>query len=407
MPVEKQEHPRSTGVEPKHPAPRRRTPKARADVAVQPLPISPPDLPLTLGSLVGRERDRSELQRVLGHSRLVTLTGPGGVGKTRLALQLGSDLADRYRDGAWFVDVASVGDGGALPRAVASALKVAEQRGQTLDEALDAHVRHRNLLVVLDNCEHLVAPCVELVSRLLTVAPDLSVLATSRERLNIVGEVVWEVKPLSVPPPDERRHEHLAEVDAVRLFVDRARSVRPEFSPDTQALEAIAEITRRLDGIPLALELAAARVQAMSPMEIATRLDDRFALLVDGSRAAHARHQTLWASLDWGYELLDPGEQALLRRVSVFSGGWTLEAAEEVCGWGPPIPTRDVVAVQARLVAKSLVIADPGPLATRYRELDSVRRYAEERLLAAEEDEEVREAHAEWCLRLVEGSVLT
>lgn len=399
--MDRQERARKPRSEPRRSIPSLRVDDADRDPAVQPLPPSWPGLPLTLGNLVGRERDRSEVASLLDGFRLVTLTGPGGVGKTRLALQLGADFADLYDDGVWFVDLGSVVDAAHLLQAVASALKLEQQPAQAVGDTLEAFVRHRHLLLIFDNCEHLLSPCVDLISQVLTAGPRVSILATTRERLNVVGEVVWEVKPLSVPAPGEDREERLAECEAVRLFLDRARRVRPGLVVDAAALRAMADIARCLDGIPLAIELAAARAHAMTPKEIASRLDDRFPLLVDGSRTAAPRHQTLRASLDWSYDLLSSTERALLRRFSVFSGGWTLHAAEAVCGCGPLEPGQ-VVTDLARLVAKSLVIAEATGDAMRYRLLDSVRQYGEERLVAAGEEVDLRERHAAWCLLLAE-----
>lgn len=272
---------------------------------------------------------------LLEGSRLVTLTGPPGIGKSRLGLELADQLAAEDLDGAWLVELAPVRDAKLVPKALAAALSVQEVPGEGLTDTVVARIGGRRVLVVLDNCEHLVSACAEVVDRLLRGCPELRVLATSREPLSISGERVWQVPPLSVPGPDVLPvAERLMGFDAVSLFVERASAVQPAFVLHADAAPHVAEICRRLDGIPLAIELAAARVANLTPAEIARRLDDRFALLVRGSRNHVSRHHTLQAAVDWSHELLSSPERALLRRLSVFVGGFCLEGAEAVCAGG-------------------------------------------------------------------------
>ena len=318
----------------------------------------PHNLPRPLTGLVGREREAADVQRLLAENPLVTLAGPGGAGKTRLALRVAADvLADAAgqaglpagtlrplpdgRDGVWFVDLAPLADGALVPQAVAAAVGVREVPGQPLAGVLAGALRERALLLVLDNCEHLLDACALLVEALLRAGPRLRVLATSREPLRAAGEAVYRVPPLAVPaappataPADAPQApavpELVASYPAVRLFVERARAVRPDFAVTPENAAAVAHICRQLDGLPLAIELAAARVRVLTPQQMAARLEDRLTLLTGGARTAGWRQQTLRATLDWSHSLLSPPEQALLRRLSVFAGGWTLEAAEAV-----------------------------------------------------------------------------
>ncbi|MDQ6807070.1 MAG: hypothetical protein M3065_19400, partial [Actinomycetota bacterium] len=340
------------------------------------------------------------MARLLEERRLVTLTGPPGIGKSRIALEVASGRAD---GGAALVELAPIGDPELVPHAVAAALSVQEAPGHTLIEALVARLRRNSLLLVLDNCEHLVAACAEVIDELLCACPGLRVLATSREALSITGELVWQVPGLAVPAPDsELRPDALMDYDGVRLFVERARAVVPQFVLSGEVAPAVAEIARRLDGIPLAIELAAARAEMLTPPEIAERLDNRFALLTKGSRSDLSRHQTLQAALDWSHELLSAPERALLRRLSVFVGGFYLEAARAVCACAE-LGDTDVFDLLAQLVAKSLVVADSTTnVSGRYRLLETLRSYAGDRLDEAGESAPLREAHACFYLALAE-----
>jgi predicted ATPase/DNA-binding CsgD family transcriptional regulator len=365
------------------------------------------NLPVELTSFVGRERAIVELRELLAAHRLVTLTGSGGCGKTRLALRVASDVAASYRDGVWLVALAPLADGALLPQAVLRALGATELDGQAPAAALPAFLRGRDLLLVLDNCEHIVGACAHLAEALLRACPRLRLLATGRELLGVPGEVAWRVPSLGVPTDDAAPPAALVEHEAVRLFVDRAREARPGFALDAGTAPAVARICRRLDGIPLAVELAAARARMLPVAEIAARLDEafgprsgRFRLLTDGGRTAPRRHQTLRALVDWSHDLLTEPERALLRRLSVFAGGWTLEAAEAVCADAPTPLAEDVLGTLTALVDKSLVLATEEGGRARYGLLETIRAYAAERLGASGEDAAVRGRHAAWCLDL-------
>ena len=351
-------------------------------------------LPVALSSFVGREREVAEVRRLQGQARLLTLTGPGGVGKTRLALQ-----AARPSAAAAFVDLAPLADGRLITAAVAAALGIREQAPAPLFDVLASALGPRSVLLVLDNCEHLVAGCAELADALLRACPQVRILATSREPLGVAGEQLWPVPPLDLPQPGAG--EQVAASDAVRLFIERARLARPGFELDRHNARAIAEVCWRLDGLPLAIELAAARVGVLSLPQMLDRLDDSLRLLVGGSRTAPARHQTLRATLEWSYGLLDAPARRLFERLSVFAGGWTLEAAEAVCG-GEGIDADEVVDGLGRLVNGSLVLSEPDVSAPRYRLLETVHQLARERLDQRPEAAAVRDRHATFFARLAE-----
>jgi non-specific serine/threonine protein kinase len=363
------------------------------------------NLPAPLSSFVGREGDVAAVREALAGARLLTLTGPGGIGKTRLAIEAVAGLGG-YPDGVWLVELAALADPALVPRTVAAVLGLLEDSDHAPLEVLAGFLRPRTLLLVLDNCEHLLDACAGLTTALLRGSPGLTVLATSREPLRVDGETTWRVPPLPAPdPPDPSRAPEDADVlvarvtryGAVRLFVARARAARPGFAVTPRNAPAVAELCRRLDGLPLALELAAARVPALSVEQIAARLGERFALLVGGVRTAPPRHQTLRAAMAWSHDLLRPPEQALFRRLSVFAGGWTLEAAEAIAG-------EAVLEPLARLVDRSLVQAEERDGAVRYRFLDTVRQYAGEQLRAASEEAAYRRRHYDWCLALAEAA---
>ena len=376
----------------------------------QPASTPPHNLVLPLTTLFGREAAIAEVRELLATARLVTLTGAGGCGKTRLALAVGAALTGvpaPFPDGVWWADLAPLTDPDLLAGTVARAAGVRERPNQPPIEMLTAALRDRTALLVLDNCEHLVVPCANLVAALLAGCPRLRILATSREALRVVGEHTWHVPSLDLPePPDERPAAAmltaLAANPTVRLFVDRARLAQPRFALTAANAAAVATICRRLDGIPLAIELAAARVPVLTPPQLAARLDDALRLLTGGPRTALPRHQTLRATLDWSYQLLAAGEGALLERLAVFAGGCTLAAAEEVCGLG--FETLDLLAA---LVDKSLVQVEPGTGdddEPRYRLLETVRQFAAERLAAGDDAAACRNRHAAYFLRLAESA---
>lgn len=371
-------------------------------------------LPSTPSSFIGRQQEIATIDSLLATTRLLTMTGVGGTGKTRLALELARRVARRYPDGVRLVDLAptppppAAGSAAAhqqpalLLDVVAAALDARQEPNRPLIETVTDRLQFKGMLLVLDNCEHVIAACAELVETLLHACPRLSILATSREPLGIGGEVRYAVPSLTLPPCEESETPSptgLINFDAPRLFVERAREARPDFALTDSAAAAVAAICRQLDGIPLALEMAAARVAALSVEQIAARLCDRFSLLSAGSRTRPPRQQTLRATLDWSWDLLSEPERILLRRLSVFAGGWTLEAAEAVCA-GDGVEAPAVLDLLARLVNKSLIVADTRRESVRYRLLESVRRYAEEHLAAIGEATAVRERHLNWCLAL-------
>jgi non-specific serine/threonine protein kinase len=364
----------------------------------------PHNLPLSLTSFIGREREMAEVVELLAGTRLLTLTGTGGVGKTRLALQVAGELVGTYPDGVWLVELATLENPALLPQTVAAALGVREEPGQPMRATLVAHLATRRLLLLLDNCEHLIAACAELTQALLRACPELRILATSREGLGAEGERLYRVPSLAVPDLDHLPlSEDLAAHAAVALFLVRAQERRAGFALSVHNAATVVQVCARLDGIPLAIELAAARVGSLPLEAMAARLDDLFRLLSGGPRTALPRQQTLRAALDWSYDLLSEPEQRLLNRLAVFAGGWTLDAAEAVCaGVGDDDP--EVLDLLAGLVNKSLVLLDEmDGQQGRYRLLETVRQYAAERLHVSEEEELwVRDRHLAWFLALVE-----
>jgi predicted ATPase/class 3 adenylate cyclase len=366
------------------------------------LEASPNNLPLQLTSFIGRERELDELKILLAANRLLTLTGPGGTGKTRLALRLASDELESFPDGAWLVELASLSDPMLLTQTIAATLRIQEQQGRASLDALTDYLREKTLLLILDNCEHLVAACAQLADDALRAALGLKVLATSRESLGIAGETAFRVPSLPLPDPaDAEELERTAANDCVRLFVDRASAANPRFRLTERNAGAASQICVRLDGIPLAVELAAARTKVFSPDQITGRLDDRFRLLTGGSRTALERHQTLLALIDWSHDLLTEDERVVLRRLSVFAGGWSLDAAQAVCREEADL---DVLDTLARLADKSLVMVDEAgeSIDARYRLLETIRQYARDKLLAAGESERIRDRHLDFYLGFVE-----
>ncbi len=363
------------------------------------------NLPAEPNSFVGRDRDLGDLRLLMSSVRALTLCGPGGIGKTRLAMRLGSQLAGDFPDGVWLAELAATSDPTLVAGQVANVLGISEEPGRPVAATLGDALRSRQLLLVLDTCEHLVDTIADLVHDLITSCPQLRVVATSREPLRVRGETVWRVQPLSLPTGTWRSRDP-AESDtgaeeAVRLFADRAAAVRPGFALTEDNWAHVVQICRTLDGVPLAIELAAARIRALSVEQIAARLDDRFRLLASGDRTAPPRQQTLQAAVDWSFELLTADEQTLLRRLSVFAG-WSLEMAEQVCA-DERIPVGRVLDLLAALIDKSLVaLEDELAGDARYRLLDTIRQYAADRLADSGEEPAIRDRHLRCMLAFAE-----
>ena len=359
----------------------------------------PNNLPVMLSSFVGRERELAEVRGLMESERLVTLTGAGGCGKTRLGLQAASEVLERFPDGAWWVELAPLAEAELVGAAIAESLGVRPLPGVTELQAAGAYLSSRRALVVLDNCEHLLEACATAAESLLKAAPQVVVLATSRAPLGAQGETDWRVPSLSLPDPVS--NGELAGSDAVSLFMERARHARPDFALTGENAAAVAGVCSELDGLPLAIELAAARLRMLSVDQIATELADRFRLLTGGPRTAQPRLQTLRASVDWSHDLLSDEERVLLRRLSVFAGGFTLDAVNEVCAGDQVEPGR-ILELLGSLVDQSLVIAAEQDHAARYRLLETVRQYGVERLAEAGEEEMLRGRHRDFFLVLAE-----
>ncbi|MFI5505973.1 ATP-binding protein [Mycobacterium sp. NPDC051804] len=351
----------------------------------------PGNLPAQVSSFIGRQTEVSRVAAALDDSRAVTVTGVGGVGKTRLAIQVAADLLPRYREGVWLVELAPVTEQSGVAEAVAEVVHPLGRSGQSLEDSLIETLSQKQLLLVLDNCEHVLVPVAHLVSRIEQSCPEVAVLATSREGMAIDGEQLIALPPLAAGQPDDDI-DYLIHTDAVSLFVERARKVKADFALNDNNSRSVVEICQRLDGVPLAIELAAARVIALSPTDLLRRLDRRFELLAGGRRGAVGRHATLRAAIDWSYELLDTAEQRMLARLSVFSGGATLEAIEDVCS-GDPVERSEALDLATSLVSRSLVIAEEHATGMRYRLLETIRQYSEERLAGYGEIAALRAAH--------------
>ncbi|MFN8384849.1 MAG: adenylate/guanylate cyclase domain-containing protein [Anaerolineales bacterium] len=362
----------------------------------------PNNLPLQLTSFIGREKEIAEIKKEVKTHRLVTLTGSGGTGKTRLSLQVAADMLDAFPNGVWFVELAPLSDPDLIPNTVLSALGISEQQNKPALDVLQEYLQPRKLLLVLDNCEHLIANAATVANAILSAAPDVKILSSSREALGVQGELSWHVPSLSAPDPKKLPEiEALTQYEAVRLFIDRAILVSPHFTVTKDNAPAIAQICFRLDGIPLALELAAARVRLLSVDQISARLDDRFRLLTGGARTALPRQQTLRAMIDWSYDLLSEKERLLLRRLAVFAGGWTLELAEQICS-DEKIDQYEILDMFGRLVDKSLVAVYESLTGTRYRILETVRQYAREKLFESGEGEKLRDKHLKVFMEFAE-----
>jgi predicted ATPase/DNA-binding NarL/FixJ family response regulator len=362
------------------------------------------NLPAEPNSFVGRDRDLGDLRLLVTRVRALTLCGPGGIGKTRLAMRLGWQLADEFPDGVWLAELAATSDPALAARQVATALGIGEEPGRPAAATLVDALRGRELMLILDTCEHIVDAVAELVHDLIASCPQLRVVATSREPLRVRGETVWRVQPLSLPArtwsPAEPADSDADE--AVRLFADRAAAVRPGFALTGENWAHVVQICQTLDGVPLAIELAAARIRALSVEQIAARLDDRFRLLASGDRTAPPRQQTLQAAVDWSFELLTPDEQTMLRRLSVFAG-WSLEMAEQVCA-DEHIAEARVLDLLAALIDKSLVaLEDELAGDARYRLLDTIRQYAAGRLAVSGEEAAIRDRQLRCVLAFAEN----
>ena len=370
----------------------------RIDTAPIAAAVSPKhNLPHPLTSFIGRDKEIAELAQLLASTRLLTLTGSGGCGKTRLAIQLARQRANAYSDGAWLVELAALTDGTLLPQAIASVVGIKEQVGASLIDTIAEHISSRPLLLVLDNAEHLLDACAQLAESLLRRCERLTILVTSRERLGITGELIYRVPSLSVPDQEtDQTPESIAAYESAQLLIERARLHRPDFAISARNSAAIASICRRLDGVALALELVAPRMRTLSVDELSHRLDQRFELLTAGSRTALPRHRTLRSLMDWSYDLLNDAEKAMLRRLSVFSGGWTLEAAQQVC-CSEVGATSEAFDLLSSLAEKNLILAETHN-ATRYGMLETVRQYAQDLLRKHGEETQIHRLHLAYML---------
>jgi predicted ATPase/DNA-binding winged helix-turn-helix (wHTH) protein len=358
------------------------------------------NLPEPLTSFVGRERELVDIKRLLPNKRLLTLVGMGGIGKTRLALQSAAEVIDAYRDGVWLVELGSITDPSLVPTTVAQVVGVREKTGTPLTVTLCAHLKARQVLLILDNCEHLLDPCATLIEAVLRTAAEVTVIATSRESLRVEGEQTYPLQPLLLPDPSADE-EAIGRSEAVQLFVERAQRQLPAFELTAARAAAVARLCIHLDGIPLALELAAARVPSLSVEQINARIDDRFRLLTGGSHAAQLRQHTLRATLDWSYDLLAQAERTVLRRLSIFPSSFTLEAAASVAS-DDEIDEFAVIDLLSQLVARSLVVADTKDAGARYRLLETTRAYAFEHLTEEGEVDAIKPRHARYFRELFE-----
>jgi predicted ATPase/class 3 adenylate cyclase len=373
------------------------------------LDLSPNNLPIQLTSFVGREKEVTEVKKLLSTSRLVTLTGSGGCGKTRLSVQIASEIQSDYASGVWLAELASVTDPTLVAQTLLSIFKLREDSHRSTLEVLIDYLRTKALLLMLDNCEHLIEACAEISEALLHACPKLRVLASSREALGIAGEVAYRVPSLNTPDPAHIPSlDQLEKLDSIRLFVERAETAKPGFTLTNDNASSLAQICFRLDGIPLAIELAASRVKVLTPEQIASRLDDRFSLLTGGSRTALPRQQTLRAMIDWSYSLLSEQEKILFRRLAVFVSGWTLEAAEAICcevsglalstttGRDTRSSGFDVLDLLTRLVDKSLIFVEESKDEIRYHRLETIRQYSREKFFETDEVEAMRDRHLDF-----------
>lgn len=363
------------------------------------------NLPAPMTSFIGRQTERLEIKQAMSLHRLVTLTGSGGAGKSRLSIQVGVECLQEFSDGVWLVELAPVTDPALVPQTLLSTFNLREDRNRSPQAVLVDFLRAKMLLLVLDNCEHLIEACAQISDSLLQACPNLRILASSREALGIAGELAYRVPSLNTPNPEKLPSlDELKKVDSIQLFVERAATAKPGFTLTNLNAFSLAQICYRLDGIPLAIELAAARVKVLSPDQIAARLDDRFRLLTGGSRTALPRQQTLRAMIDWSYSLLSEQEKTLFRRLAVFVGGWTLEAAESVCASAEQedLRSHDILDLLTRLVDKSLVWLEETEGETRYHRLETIRQYSREKFYESDEVEPVRDRHLDFYVRFAE-----
>ncbi len=370
--------------------------------ALRELEATPNNLPQQLTSFVGRERERAEVEEMLTSTRLLTLLGMGGLGKTRLSLQIGATVMDAYPDGVWFIDLQTIRDDTLVASETARVLGVREEAGRPLMQTLCAHLKTRKLMLIIDNCEQVIDACADVANTILRAAPEIRILATSRIALRVPGEQTYVVQPLPVPLRSDNV-EALAKSTAVQLFVERAKLHRPAFALTEKEAPAVAELVFRLEGIPLAIELAAARIRSLSVTDINKRLNDRYKILTGGDRTLQARQQTLRALIDWSYDLLEDNEQVLLARLSVFAGGCDLMAIEEVCGTDP-LDVADVLDIVTSLVEKSLLRVENGEDGARYRMLETIRDYAHEKLIMRDELAPTASRHVDHFLTMAKAS---
>lgn len=369
--------------------------------ALRTLELSPNNLPPQLTSFVGRDKELGEIKALITDQHLVTLVGTGGAGKTRCALQVAADVADGFNDGVWLVELAPIANPSLVTAAIAHAVNVREAPHEPLLDTLLSALERRHTLLVVDNCEHVIVEVRAVIAAMLRACPNVRILATSRESLSISGERVFRLPSLAVPPRDRPMPADAAEkYGAIALFVDRARAANPRFAVTDDNVPFVIEIVDGLDGIPLAIELAAARANVVSPQQLSKRLSERFRVLTGGDRSALPRQQTLRATIDWSFDLLNAPERALFRRLAVFAGGWTLEAATEVCS-GDSLDEWEVFDCLSSLMDKSLVVADSAEENPRFRMLSSIRDYALERLTEASESEQISGKHARYYAGLV------
>lgn len=358
------------------------------------------NLPSQLTSFIGRKKELSEIKDALSKYRLVTLTGSGGIGKSRLSLQVAADLLTAFPDGVWLIELAALSDPSLLPQTIQNTLGLIEQKGTTTLRALQEYLKEKKILFILDNCEHLVDASAKLAVNLLSRTTHLKILATSREALSVHGEFAWRVPSLSVPDTSQGLEPvQLSRYEAVKLFVERAHLTDPKFAVDETNASFIAQICSRLDGIPLALELAAARLKTLNVEQIHARLNDRFNLLTNGARTLPSRHQTLKATIDWSYSSLSEQEKALFRRLAVFTGGWSLEAAESICS-GNGVEKKNIVDLTADLAQKSLILTGEFTGGIRYEQLETLRQYGQEKFIASDEAEMLRNQHLRYFVDL-------
>jgi len=359
------------------------------------------NLPISTTSFVGREKEMEEVRDLFQKSRLITLTGAGGCGKTRLAREIAFTLIEEYKDGVWFVNLSPITNPDFIAKSIAEVLSIMEEPDKPIIETLINNIKDKSLLILLDNCEHLIQECAEIVNKLFQSVEGIRILATSREALNIYGEVIWMIPSLSFPAPGSRvLIDETDRYESIKLFTDRAALGKPGFKVNTQNVSVVAQICSRMEGIPLAIELAATRIKHLGPETILERLEDQFRILSSSSRIAPGRQQTLKAAIDWSYDLLSEQEQLLFNRMSVFAGDFSLDAAEEVCQDNKLIK-EDILSLLSQLVDKSLIIAiRQEDESVRYRYLEPIHAYSLQKLIAINEETNFRKKHLEYYLKM-------